>query len=125
LNRRPLPCQGSALPLSYVPVVKSVQSELCLLRCRIDREPARVNKISALGNQRRKPLSAGFLQSGARWVVGQQAFAGDVVYFEADAFGIFEQNRIVTGRPFAGLGSAYDLRTEFIDECVDRINVLA
>jgi hypothetical protein len=72
-----------------------------------------------------RTFSAGFLQLCARCVVGQQAFAGDVIHFEAGAVGIFEQNRIVAGRPLAGFGSAYDLRTKLGNQGMNSVNVLA
>ena len=55
----------------------------------------------------------------------QEAFAGDEVDFEADAVWVFEQNRVVAGRPHGLFGTVDDLRSELLHELERFVDVLA
>src|SRR5438477_7621528 len=55
--------------------------------------------------------------------IREQTFAGDVVHLDSDAVGVLEQERIVAGRPTAGLRRMDDPRAHLFDEGVDRIDI--
>lgn len=48
-----------------------------------------------------------------------------MVDLEADAVGVFEQHRVVSGRPGTFFGRMDNLRAQFAGKLTDRINVLA
>src|SRR5262249_41294087 len=102
----------------------------CSLRSRIDQhelteavlgQPRRSSLQTFLGELAGRPFAAG-TEPAFR---SEVTLPGHEFHLDRDAFGIFEQDRVVAGSEPAVFGRVHDLRTQLVDDEGDRVDVLA